>query len=278
MIKIKKRSMTRIGVYCLLLIFSLVVIIPLSITLFAAFKTPAEIGRDFPLMIPGKLNLTNLSTAFHEGKVLLGLKNSSTLVIIGIISNTILGTTAAYAIGRFDFKLKKLIMVIFVLGMVLPGNLTEIPRFIILSKLGLYNTVIAPSIIYAATDIIQLYIYLQFLDSIPMSLDESARIDGCSYFKVFFYIILPLMKPAIATLAIIKTVWIVNDMYVPYLYMPSAKLRTLTTTLMDFSSSRFATWNNLSAAIIMIALPTVVLYLFAQNYIFAGIVAGAVKE
>lgn len=275
---VKGFSVRRLMIYLVLICCSLLVIIPLMITLFAAFKTPAQIGSSFPLAPPETLYLDNLKTAFIDGKIPLGFKNSITLVLISLVINTVIGTTTAYAVGRFNFGFKKIILAIFMLGMMLPGNLTEVPRFIILNRLGTYNTIWAPTIIYAATDLIQLYIYLQFLENIPESLDESAMIDGCTYFGIFGRIILPLMVPAIATLAIIKTVWVINDMFVPYLYMPSQKLRTLTTTLMDFSSSRFGSWNNLSAAILIVILPTILLYIFFQKYIFAGIVAGAVKE
>ncbi len=103
-------------------------------------------------------------------------------------------------------------------------------------------------------------------------------LDGCSYFGIFFRIIFPLLLPATATLGIIKAVDIMNDMYIPYLYMPSSKLRTMTTTLMDFSSSRAGSWEILSAAIIVVLIPTVFIYIVFQKFIFAGIVAGAVKE
>lgn len=264
--------------FLVLVAAALVIILPLLITVFASFKTLAQIGVEFPLKPPTQLNLDNYYTAFVKGKVLIGFRNSLLLIALSLVFNIILGTTAAYALGRFDFKLKKLIMGVFMLGMILPSNLTEIPRFVILSRLGTYNTIIAPTIIYAATDLIQLSMYLKFVKSIPTSLDESARIDGCDYFGVFFRIILPLLKPGIATMAIIKTVWVVNDMYVPYLYMPSSNLRTLTTTLMTFSNARQGTWNNLSAAIVLVALPTTILYLIFQKSILGGIVAGAVKE
>ena len=265
-------------ILCVLVLAALVFIIPLLITVFAAFKTPMQLGAESPLTPPRQLYLENFKTAFVDGQILLGFKNSLLLVIFSVVINVVLGTMAAYAIGRFKFRFKKLIMGMFMLGLILPSNLTEIPRFITLTKLGVYNSLAAPIIIYAATDMIQLSMYLQFINGIPKALDESARIDGCTYFGVFTRIILPLMKPAIATMAIIKVVWVVNDMYVPYLYMPSSKLRTLTTTLMNFSSTRQGTWNNLSAAIILVALPTLLLYIFFQKYIFSGIVAGAVKE
>lgn len=251
-LKFKTQWIANILIAIVLIIASLAIILPLLITVFASFKTLAQIGSEFPLKPPSELNFDSYVTAFVEGKILTGFKNSITLVALSLVFNIILGTTSAYVLARFDFKLKGVIMAVFMLGMILPSNLTEIPRFIILSRLGTYNTLVAPTIIYAATDLIQLSMYITFVKSIPVSLDESARIDGCTYFGVFTRIILPLMKPGIATMAIIKTVWVVNDMYVPYLYMPSSELRTLTTTLMTFSNARQGTWNNLSAAIILV--------------------------
>lgn len=274
----KKAWIVDIIVAIVLIFAALVIILPLSITLFASFKTLAQIGSEFPLKPPSEIIFDNYITAFVDGKILIGFKNSFLLVALSLVFNILLGTTAAYVLARFDFKLKRVIMAIFMLGMILPSNLTEIPRFIILSRLGTYNTLAAPTIIYASTDLIQISMYLTFVKSIPAALDESARMDGCSYFGVFARIILPLLKPGIATMAIIKTVWVVNDMYVPYLYMPSQELRTLTTTLMTFSNARQGTWNNLSAAIILVALPTMILYLIFQKAILGGITAGAVKE
>ena len=106
----------------------------------------------------------------------------------------------------------------------------------------------------------QLYIYRQFISTLPVSLDESALLDGCGYFGLFTRIIFPLLAPATATVVIIKAINIINDMYIPYLYMPKNKLRTLT------------------AGIIIVMLPTILIYLFFQRYILAGIAAGAVKE
>lgn len=119
---------------------------------------------------------------------------------------------------------------------------------------------------------------MKFLGISKKNLDESAMIDGAGYFTVFWKIIFPNLLPATATLAIIKSVDVLNDMYIPYLYMPGTKLRTLTTMLMDFSSSLTGSWQTLSAAIVIVMVPTILLFIFFQRYIFAGIVAGAVKE
>ena len=124
----------------------------------------------------------------------------------------------------------------------------------------------------------QLYIYRQFISTLPVSLDESALLDGCSYFGLFRRIILPLLAPATATVCIIKAITIINDMYIPYLYMPKNKLRTLTTFLMDYANAQQGSWQTLAAGIIIIMLPTILIYIFCQKYILAGIAAGAVKE
>lgn len=277
-IKSKPVSITNILSYIIMCLITVIVFLPIVITVFASFKTAAQIGVDFPLKMPSFTYLENYMTVFTKGKILLGFKNSVLIVVISLVLNTFLGSMTAFTLNRFNFRFKKVIMALFVVGMVIPVYVTEIARFPLLHSMGVYNTMFAPIIIYAATDLMQIYIYTQFVEKISVSLDESAMLDGCSYFGIFFKIIFPLLLPATATLGIIKAVDIMNDMYIPYLYMPSSKLRTMTTTLMDFSSSRAGSWEILSAAIIVVLIPTVLIYIVFQKFIFAGIVAGAVKE
>ena len=161
--------------------------------------------------------------------------------------------------------------------MLVPTFVTEIARYRIVNALGLYNTLGAPIVIYIAADLMQLYIYRQFVSSLSPSLDESALIDGCSYYRVFGQIIFPLLAPATATVIIIKSITIINDMYIPYLYMPANRLRTLTTFLMNYANAQQGSWQTLAAGIIVIMLPTILIYIVFQKYILSGIAAGAVK-
>lgn len=160
------------------------------------------------------------------------------------------------------------------------GTITAfiIERFQIIQGLRLYNTIGAPIVIYVASDLMQLYIYRQFISGISVALDEAALLDGCSYFGLFVKIIFPLLAPATATVCIIKAINIINDMYIPYLYMPKNKLRTLTTFLMNYANAQRGSWQTLAAGIIIIMIPTIALYVFFQKYILAGVAAGAVKE
>lgn len=254
------------------------VILPLAVTVFASMKTPVEIGGGSPLTPPAGFNLENYITVFQVGGVFRSFYNSLFLVVVSLGINTFLASTVSYCLSRFDFRLKKLILLLFLMGMIVPVYVTEISRFGIIKMLGLYNTRWAGVAIYAGADMMQVYVYLQFMSQIPRSLDESAMIDGLSLSRIYWKIILPLLMPAVATLGILKMVDIMNDMYIPFLYMPSMKLRTLTTNLMAaFSDPRLGAWQNLSAAIVVVMLPVTLFYLMFQKQVMRGIMSGAVK-
>jgi multiple sugar transport system permease protein len=272
-----KKNFLRTLWYLVFIIITVIIFIPILITVFASLKTSKEIGVDFPLALPLNPHIDNYITVFVKGDLLTGYFNSFILVAVSLVINTLLGSMAAYCLSRFDFKLKKVFFLLFMMGMIVPLYVTEVARFSVIKSLGLYNTRGSAILIYAAADMMQLYIFIQFVKSIPVSIDESALLDGCSYFGIFFKIILRLITPAIATLGIIKSVEIINDMYIPYLYMPKTKLLTMTTSIMRFAGTRYARWEVLSAGIILVMIPTVILYTIFQKYIFKGITAGAVK-
>jgi raffinose/stachyose/melibiose transport system permease protein len=256
------------------------VVAPIALTLFAAFKTKADMVRTSPLRLPpfDRITLENFKAVLSNKYLFVGFRNTIVILVFSLFFNVMFGTVTAYVVERFQFRFKKVVVSLFFLGMLIPTFVTEIARFKIISGLGLYNTLGAPIVIYVASDLMQLYIYRQFISRISVSLDESAILDGCSYFGVFGRIIFPLLAPATATVCIIKSINIINDMYIPYLYMPKNQLRTLTTFLMNFANAQQGSWQKLAAGIIIIMLPTILLYVFFQKYILAGVIAGAVKE
>lgn len=257
-----------------------IVVAPIALTLFAAFKTKADMVRTSPLRLPpfDRIILENFKAVLSNKYLFVGFRNTIVILVFSLFFNVMFGTVTAYVVERFQFRFKKVVVSLFFLGMLIPTFVTEIARFKIISGLGLYNTLGAPIVIYVASDLMQLYIYRQFISRISVSLDESAILDGCSYFGVFGRIIFPLLAPATATVCIIKSINIINDMYIPYLYMPKNQLRTLTTFLMNFANAQQGSWQKLAAGIIIIMLPTILLYVFFQKYILAGVIAGAVKE
>ena len=251
-----KRVTTQLVKQLICILMVAVVLAPIILVLFASFKTKADMVKISPLLLPPKSRFTleNFQKVLNNKYLLIGFKNTGIILVVSIFFNVMFGTITAFIIERFQF------------------------RFKVINSLNLYNTLGAPIIIYVASDLMQLYIYRQFISTLPVSLDESALLDGCGYFGLFTRIIFPLLAPATATVVIIKAINIINDMYIPYLYMPKNKLRTLTTFLMDYANAQHGSWQSLAAGIIIVMLPTILIYLFFQRYILAGIAAGAVKE
>lgn len=275
-----KRTMSQLMKQIICIAMVAVVLAPIVLTFFASLKTKTDMINTSPLALPSfeRITFDNYKEVLTSKQLLTGFKTTGIILAVSLVFNVLFGTITAYIIERFNFRGKKIIVGLFFLGMLIPTFVTEIARFQVIQKLGLYNTIGAPIIIYVASDLMQLYIYRQFISGISVALDEAALLDGCSYFGLFTRIIFPLLAPATATVCIIKAISIINDMYIPYLYMPKNKLRTLTTFLMDYANAQQGSWQTLAAGIIIIMIPTVILYLFFQKYILAGVAAGAVKE
>ncbi len=258
----------------------MIVLAPILLTLFASLRTKGAMNVSSPLIPPigSDFTLENYVKVLSNKNLLIGFKNTIIILVISLICNVMIGTVTAFIIERFEFRGKKIVVALFFMGMLIPSFVTEISRFRIINSLHLYNTLGAPIVIYIASDLMQLYIYRQFISGLSVSLDEAALLDGCSYYQLFYKIIFPLLAPATATVCIIKAINIINDMYIPYLYMPKNKLRTITTFLMDYANAQQGSWQTLAAGIIVVMIPTVMTYIFFQKYILAGIAAGAVKE
>ena len=275
-----KRTLIQILKQIICIGMVIIVILPILLTLFAALKTKTAINMTSPLAFPALHDMTfdNFKKVLTDRYLVVGFRNTALILVVSLFFNVVFGTMTAFILERFEFRGKKFVISLFFLGMLIPSFVTEIARFRIIQSLHLYNTLGAPIVIYIASDLMQLYIYRQFISGLPVALDEAALLDGCSYFGLFWKIVFPLLAPATATVCIIKAIVIINDMYIPYLYMPKNSLRTLTTFLMNYANAQQGSWQTLAAGIIIIMIPTILIYLFFQKYILAGVTAGAVKE
>lgn len=264
--------------YVSVLIAAFVVLFPIYVVFINAFKGKEEYAKSGIFELPTSfLNWDNFRLVLHVGRMGHAFYNISVIIGLAVVLNILLGTSIAYALGRFEFRLKKYIIGLYAAAVIIPGITTQVAVFTIIKNLGLFNTYYAPVLLYMGTDLVQIYLYLQFMRNIPAELDEAAMLEGASLFKIYRSIIMPLLVPAIATLTILKTIGIYNDMYIPYLYMPAQHLGVVSTALMKFSGAYSADWNSICAGILIILIPTALLYLFLQKYIFAGIVSGSVK-
>ncbi len=272
------RVLVTTGKYISLVAAAGVALIPLVVVLFASFKTSEEYATTSPLTPPMNwFNFTNFVTAFESGKMLLGFANTTFILLISVTGTVLIGTMAAYALDRFDFRFKKLVFAAFLIATLVPGVTTQVATFQVVNELGLFNSHWAAIALFLGTDIISIYIFVQFMQSIPKSLDEAAMLDGASRFGIYWRIILPLLKPAIATVVIIRGIAIYNEFYIPFLYMPSAQLGVISTSLFRFKGPFGSQWEVIGAGAMIVIIPTLILFIILQRYIYNGVTAGATK-
>ncbi|URZ18271.1 carbohydrate ABC transporter permease [Clostridium felsineum] len=265
--------------YVLLIIITFIVLCPIYVVFTASFKSNGEYMKSGAFSLPKSFfYFDNYKTVLKQGQLALAYANTLILIIVSVILSVMMAAMVAYALGRFKFKGRKFLIVLFFIPTLIPSTLTQVATFTLISKLHVFNTLWSCILIYIGTDIVQIYLFLQFVEKIPYSLDESALIEGASYFRVFRSIIIPQLKPAMATVIILKVLGIYNDMLNQNLYMPKSSLVTVSTALLSFSNDRNSQWNVMSAGVIAIMIPTIILYLFMQKFIFAGITEGAVKD
>lgn len=273
-----KKILINILKYGSLIIAALICIIPITVVLFASFKSAQEYYSTGKLIPPESfVNFSNYITAFTRGGMVKGFFNTTVIMIVSLTVSVLSGAMVAYVVNRFKFKGKRLVLGLYMVAMLIPMVTTQVATFQIINGLGLFDTRLAAILLYLGADVMGIYIMLQFIESIPICIDESAMIDGASYFYIFFKLILPLLKPAIATVVIIRGINIYNDFYIPFLYMPSSDLQTLSTSLYKFMGPYGGEWNVICAGVILIMIPTIVIFLLLQKYIYNGFVNGAAK-
>ena len=264
--------------YAILILSSLVMIAPLILVVFGAFKTHEELLTTSPLTVPENwMNFENFVTAWTKGNMARGFLNTIIILVVSIIATILTGTMTAYVLSRFKFKGRNLIKSLFLIASLIPSITMQMSTFQIIVGLGVYNTRMATILLFAGTDIISIYIFLQFLEGIPYTLDEAAIVDGASFPRIYFEIIMPLLKPAIITVIIIKGIGFYNEFYTPYLYMKDKSLQVISTSLYAFQGPYGTQWEVICAACIITMLPTLIIFIALQKHIYSGLTMGSVK-
>lgn len=264
--------------YTVLVTACLLVILPLIVVLLGSFKSHKDYLTSGIFSLPSEWRFENYKTAFIRGNVLLGLKNTGIILFFTCAGSLLLGSMAAFVIQRFDNLMSRIVKTAFLLAMLMPGIAMQVTVFKIVDRIGLYDSILAPIVLGIGTDVISLYLFIQYLSQISVSIDESAIVDGASYPRVYFSIILPLMTPAMITVLLMKFISVYNDFYTANLYMPSERLGVVSTALYRFMGPYGSKWEIIFAGIIICVIPTLVVFLSLQKYIYDGLVRGAIKE
>lgn len=274
----KKHDNIRTIILYVVLIAVLIVSVGPFLWLFStALKSPSENLFKFPPdLLPKQPTLENMKKVLDTIPFYRYLWNSIAVAVISVISNIILAALAAYPLARMQFKGKKFIFISTLSTMMIPFQVTMIPVFVIVMKLGMKNSyegVILPTAVTA----FGIFLLRQAFLTIPKSLDEAAFIDGCNSLQIFYRILLPLIKPSIATLAIFTFVNSWGNFLWPLLVLDDKKMYTLPLGVKDLEGIFTTDWRLIASGTVLSMIPIIIFFMLTQKYFIEGATAGSVK-
>lgn len=271
-----KKTINKSLIYLLLLIGALFILIPFIWMLSTSLKPSNEVLIMPPKIIPSKLMWENYKLALEAAPFKRYFLNSVIVTISVTIGELITTILAAYAFSRVEFKGRDILFTLLIATMMVPGEVLTIPNFVTLSKLGWIDSYKALIIPWCAS-IYSIYLLKQHFMSLPNELYNAAKIDGCSDFKFLWAIMVPLAKPAIVTLVILKVIGSWNSFMWPLIVTNSREMRTLPVALSAFTNEFGTDYNILMAATNMIILPVIVFYIILQKHIISGVSKSGIK-
>lgn len=264
--------------YFSVIFFSFVAVLPIVSCVITAFKTEAEYQSTNVMTPPESwFNFQNFVDAFQKANMGRAFINSTIVVVAVVAGSVMIGSMLAYVLSRFKFPGNGLIRNLFLFATLLPGIAMQVSTYQMMYNIGFINHLWGYIILMMGTDVISIYIFIQFFENISTSLDESAYMDGASYFTIFFKILFPLLKPAVVTVMILKGVGVYNEYYSAQLYLQSKELQTVAMSLYTFTGPLGSKYNLICAGVIISLIPALIVFLIFQKQIYSGLTAGAVK-
>ncbi len=274
-----KKTVWAIVKYATLVLGAFISVLPVVVCVITAFKTPEEYASTNVMDMPRSwLYFTNFIEAWQKANMGVAFRNSAIILVCVLIGSILTGSMLAYVLNRFKFVGNGLIRNLFLFASLLPGIAMQVSVYQIMYTLGWINSLPGYIILMCGTDVMSIYIFIQFFENIPRSLDESAIMDGCTYFGVFFRILLPLLKPAIVTVMILKGVGTYNEYYTANLYLQDKnRYVTVATSLFKFTGPLGNQYNYICAGVIITMIPALLIFILCQKQIYSGLTQGAVK-
>ena len=273
------RALVTVVKYFSLLLATFLALLPLISCLLVSFKTDEEYQLTPVMQLPQNLlNFDNFRRVWVDGDMGRAFATSFFVVVVVVAFSVLVGSMLAYVLNRFRFPGNGLIRNLFLFATLIPGIAMQVTIYQIMSSLGLVNSLIGYIILQCGTDVISIYIFLQFFENLSVSLDESAILDGCTYFGVFFKILFPLLRPAIVTVMILKGIGVYNEYYAANHYLQDkTRFVTVSTALYTFTGPFGNAYNLICAGVILTLIPMLVIFIACQKQIYSGLAAGSVK-
>ena len=262
--------------HLVLIPLAVAMLIPMVWMLVTSLETLSETQHFPPVLVPHPLRLANYSDVLRQTPFARWFVNTVIVTVVTVAGNLLLCSLAGYAFARIKFFGREIVFILILATLMIPFQVVMIPTFIIVKDLGLINTLqalIVPNLAQA----FGIFLLRQFFRTLPVELEEAARIDGASRLSVLFKIVLPLSGPALATLAVITFLWTWNDFLWPLITIYSPNNMTLQLGLTTFQGTHASSWNLLMAANVMSMLPVLLLFFLAQRYFIRGIATSGLK-
>ena len=275
----RRSSVSTAAVHVILLGYTVIALWPIFLILINSFKTRKAIFRD-PMGLPGPETFTLIGFEKVLEKSSFGLYffNSITVTVVTLAVVLLTGAMAAWALSEYRFRGSTWLALYLAIGIMVPIRLGSVSILQLIVDLNLINTLTALILVYTAQSLpLTIFILNEFMQQIPKDLKEAARCDGISEYMIFFQIILPLTRPAIATVGVFTMVPIWNDLWFPLILAPSDGTRTITLGVQQFIGQYVTDWNSVLASLTMAIVPVLILYLLLSRQLIRGITAGAVK-
>lgn len=267
-------------IYCIIsVLIAIVFLFPIYWLISMSFKTDMESFGKLVTYYPHQFTFDPWLQNLQDKDFLASLKNSACIAVCAMCISLVFGVPAAYGMGRYKVPGQKGFLLTFLVTQMLPASLMLTPMYLIFNKIGLLGTYIGPALAIASGTVPFIIVTLRpYFKSIPTSLDDAARIDGCGVYKSFFKIMLPAIKTGIITVVVISFLNGWNDLAYSMTFNVKPEMRPLTANIYKFQSKYGTKWNCIMAYGAILVLPVVIIFVFLQKYIVGGLTAGAVKE
>jgi raffinose/stachyose/melibiose transport system permease protein len=279
MIKARHNLTNVIAAHAVLITYTLIALFPVFVIIVNSFKTRKKIFRE-PLALPDADSFTMIGyeTVMQQGDFFLYFQNSMIVTVVSLFCILLFGAMAAFALAEYQFKGNTIMGLYLALGIMIPIRIGTVAILEMMVASGLVNTLTALILVYTAQGLpLAVFILSEFMKQVSEDLKNAGRIDGLSEYKIFFALVLPLVRPAMATVAVFNMIPIWNDLWFPLILAPAEETKTLTLGSQVFIGQFVTDWNAVLSALSMAILPVLVLYVIFSRQLIRGITAGAVK-
>lgn len=260
-------------------IIAIIFLFPIYWLVQISFKSDSETFGKVLTYFPHEFTIDPWLVNLEDATFLLSLRNSFINAACTMLITLVLGVPAAYGMGRYKVPGSHIFLLTFLVSQMLPASLTLTPMYLIFNKIGLLGTHIAAPVAIAATSIPFAIVTLRpYFKSVPIALDEAARLDGCSSLRAFISVMIPAVKTGIITIIVISFLNGWNDLVYSMTFNVGAEMRPLTANIYKFQNAYGTKWNCIMAYGTILVIPVILLFIFMQKYIIGGLTAGAVKD